>query len=98
SEAKTLGSALASAAASTSTGATSSTRPAQVLAPVRTVPIRVRSNGPIAFVSNRDGNSEIYIMAPDGTAQQRLTNDPASDLFPSWSPDGKQIAFQSYRD
>jgi len=48
----------------------------------------------IAFVSDRDGNEEIYVMAGDGTGQSRVTNDPARDDFPSWSPDGHRIAFE----
>jgi hypothetical protein len=38
----------------------------------------------IAFVSNLDGNNEIYVMNADGTNQTRLTNDPASDFYPAW--------------
>jgi Tol biopolymer transport system component len=52
----------------------------------------------IAFVSGRDGNYEIYIMNADGSEQKRLTNNPASDMKSSWSPDGKKIAFHSDRD
>ena len=52
----------------------------------------------IAFVSRRDGNTEIYVMAADGKNQRRLTNNPASDHSPLWSFDGKRIAFVSERD
>ncbi len=54
--------------------------------------------GQIAFVSRRDGNSEIYVMNADGSGQTNLTNNPASDTFPAWSPDGSRIAFTSDRD
>ena len=52
----------------------------------------------IAFRSDRDGNSEIYIMNADGSALMRLTNDPAFDFWPRLSPDGTQIAFGSRRN
>ncbi|MGH9264987.1 MAG: TolB family protein, partial [Acidimicrobiales bacterium] len=50
-------------------------------------------NGRIAFESARDGNFEIYAIDPDGTDQVNLTNDPANDTDPVWSPDGTRIAF-----
>ena len=37
-------------------------------------------------------------MAADGTRVQQLTDDPADDLHPAWSPDGSQIAYYSDRD
>ncbi|MBN2460860.1 MAG: PD40 domain-containing protein, partial [Candidatus Cloacimonetes bacterium] len=51
----------------------------------------------IAFNSERDGNSEIYIMKTDGSEPRRLTNNPAYDAWPVWSPDGSQLAFTSNR-
>ena len=52
----------------------------------------------IAFTSARDGNAEIYVMDADGKNQRRLTNHPTGDFHPSWSPDGKKIAFTSRRN
>jgi Tol biopolymer transport system component len=55
----------------------------------------IRANGKIAFTSNRDGNREIYVMNPDGTNQTRLTNNNIIDDHPTFSPDGRKIAFLS---
>ena len=52
----------------------------------------------IAFVSSRDGDSDIYVAAADGSDVTQITNDPALDIDPAWSPDGTQIAFGSDRD
>lgn len=47
----------------------------------------------IAFNSERDGNSEIYLMRPDGSAQSRLTQNDRVDERPAWSPDSRKLAF-----
>ena len=52
----------------------------------------------IAFISDRDGNLEIYVMDSDGRNPHRLTNHSADDAYPSWSPNGRSIAFASERD
>ena len=54
--------------------------------------------GKIVFYSKRDGNVDIYTMESDGSDQKRLTFNEARDRIPAWSPNGRQIVFQSYRD
>ena len=51
----------------------------------------------VAFVSDRDGDDEIFILGRDGTLRQ-LTENDAKDSDPAWSPDGSQLAFTSDRD
>lgn len=52
---------------------------------------------PIAFVAERDGNREIYIVGADGSDPQNLTEHSADDRQPAWSPDRQEIAFASNR-
>ena len=48
----------------------------------------------IAFLSTRDGSSQVWIAAADGTAPRKLTNIAGGAQPPLvWSPDGSRIAF-----
>jgi Tol biopolymer transport system component len=53
----------------------------------------------IAFDSDGDtGNRDIYVIRPDGTGRRRLTTESSAETQPSFSRDGKKLAFVSDRD
>lgn len=61
--------------------------------------------GRIAFASDPDGNwdfdagdADIYLINADGSGIINLTNHPANDFSPDWSPDGSQLVFRTNRD
>jgi Tol biopolymer transport system component len=69
-----------------------------VFSPLFSLPMSAQEDNRILFTSEQDGNREIYLMNAEGSDLQRLTNDPAEDTEPAWSPDRSQVAFVSNRD
>ena len=47
--------------------------------------------------SRRRRTRDVWVMNADGSGAKRLTREPALDLSPTWSPDGKRLAFVSDR-
>lgn len=45
----------------------------------------------ISYISDADGNRDIWVMNADGSGKLNITNDAADDRMPVWSPDGKEI-------
>ncbi|MCB8943639.1 MAG: PD40 domain-containing protein [Ardenticatenaceae bacterium] len=59
---------------------------------------QLSGQGRILFVTDTDGDDEIFVMEADGTNRLRLTNNLADDFSPSSFPDGQHIVFASDRD
>ncbi|MBK8782679.1 MAG: PD40 domain-containing protein [Anaerolineales bacterium] len=52
----------------------------------------------VAFVSNANGNADIYILDIATHNVTRITDAAEKDSAPSWSHDGTRLAFESFRD
>jgi len=55
-------------------------------------------NGLLVYSSDVSGNSDLWIMQPDGSEQRQLTVDPAVDRAPVGTPDNRYVVFISNRN
>jgi Tol biopolymer transport system component len=73
------------------------TNPVQIVTSLSVVGDYMTSWSPdgnkILFVSQRDGNQEIYVVNVNGTGLTRLTNTTNSESKPAWSPNGQKILY-----
>jgi TolB protein len=51
----------------------------------------------VAFVSERSGDEEIWVIPIEGGDAIRLTFDRGEDRYPAWSPDGKRLVYSTER-
>lgn len=59
------------------------------------VPIWSPDGSKMAFRSDRDGNSDIFIMNSDGSSLTNVTHDSCHNYDPVWRPDGLGVTFVS---
>jgi len=56
------------------------------------------SSTEIAFISDRSGEKELYVMDADGGNVRQATRNRTINEFPSWGPDGDTLLYTSYRE
>lgn len=90
--------AIAAAAAAAASGLAASPTAAAPSAPPD--PSARSLRGTIAFVCEHDdgANDELCLMDADGARRTRITTNDGPDRAPTWSPDGRQLVFNSRRD
>jgi Tol biopolymer transport system component len=60
-------------------------------------PAIASDNVRVAFASNRSGNFDIFVLRTNGgAAKMQVTDSPDDEFWPSWSPDGKLIAYSRF--
>lgn len=50
----------------------------------------------IAFLSDRTGSDEVFVISTDGTGERQLTTTPEEKSALAWSRDGKEILFSDF--
>ena len=65
---------------------------------VTAIPSILEVRGSIAYVARERGQTDIWAVNVGSSAPIRLTNDPADERDPAWSPDGQRLAYASRQD
>jgi Tol biopolymer transport system component len=55
-------------------------------------------NQRLALTVDEEGNQDVWIADPDRDTMSRLTFEPTIETMPTWSPDGRFVAFRSERE
>src|SRR5215475_15181153 len=61
------------------------------------LPVVSRDGKRIAFISNRNGPDDLYVISPEGSNEQQVTNSPDAEANVAWSRDRK-ILFAVFKD
>ncbi|MBI1280219.1 MAG: hypothetical protein GC179_18985 [Anaerolineaceae bacterium] len=62
------------------------------------LPPVLEARGSIAYVAREKGQTDIWALSIGSRTPIRLTNSPADERDPSWSPDGTKLAYASRQD
>lgn len=85
----------------TTPGTAAATAPSLPATPVPTataLPSVLEVQGSLAYSTRERGQTDIWVVNVGSRTPLRLTNSPADERDPAWSPDGRRLAYASNQD